>query len=107
MWQMCSFSSSPSSSVSTSLECILLYIYPLLLLINPYKLTQEKDLLCVGELGSGAVIEWKCHRNCCRRAERESGSIFPLNVFHSFHSKLPNRSIFQEESVVMTSHGCL
>lgn len=45
------------SFLSTALECVLFYIYSLLLLSNPYKLIQEKDLLCMGEVKSGAFIE--------------------------------------------------
>lgn len=45
------------SSLSTALECVLFYIYSPLLLINPYKLTQKKDLLRMGEVESEAFIE--------------------------------------------------
>lgn len=72
-------------SLSTVPECFLLDTYSLLLLINPYKLAQEKDLF-MREEKSGAFIEWKCHRNGCRLAEEERDSVLPPNLFHSFET---------------------
>lgn len=44
---------------STVLECVLFYIYSHFLLINPYKCTQEKDVLRKGKVKNGAFIESK------------------------------------------------
>lgn len=41
------------------LECVLFYIYSHFLLINPYKCTQEKDVLRKGKVKNGAFIESK------------------------------------------------
>lgn len=40
-------------------ECVLFYIYSHFLLTNPYKCTQEKDVLCKGKVKNGAFIESK------------------------------------------------
>lgn len=92
--------------LNTVLECVCIYF--LFLLINPYKRTQEKDLLCTREVQSGAIIECKCHRNCSRLPERNQTLSCLSTYFKAFrpsHSKSTNKSIFQVRSgVVMTSH---
>lgn len=44
-------------SLSKRWNVFLFYIFSLLLLINPYKLTQERGLLRPGEVKSGVFIE--------------------------------------------------
>lgn len=95
------------SFLSTALGCVLFYIYSLLLVINPYKLTQEKDLLCMREvkvesLLSENVIEIVADQQ--RKNQALSCLSTYFIAFRPFHSKSTNKSIFQVGSgAVMTS----
>lgn len=96
------------SFLSTALECVLFYIYSLLLPINPYKLTQEKDLLCMGEV----KVELLLSENVIEIVADYQRKIQLLHflstsfiAFRPFPSKSTNKSIFQVgSSFVMTSH---
>lgn len=84
--------------LSLVLECVLFYIYSHFLLINPYKCTQEKDVLRKGKVKNGTFIESKISQKHSRansernRCSRISSYFMALRPFHS---KSTNSSIFQ------------
>lgn len=69
----------PPPPPSTVLECVLFYIYSHFLLINPYKCTQEKDVLRKGKVKNGAFIESKIPQ------EQSDGERNRCSYFISFH----------------------
>lgn len=88
VWQLC-------VALSVSLLSLSLYkagmspVLHLFLLprINPCKLTQGKELFCMGEVKSEAFIECKCHRNCSRLAKTicvKRGSALSFKLFQSY-----------------------
>lgn len=84
--------------LSLVLECVLFYIYSHFLLINPYKCTQEKDVLRKRKVKNGTFIESKISQKHSRansernRCSRISSYFMALRPFHS---KSTNSSIFQ------------
>lgn len=79
-------------------ECVLFYIYSHFLLSNPYKCTQEKDVLRKGKVKNGAFIESKIsqkHSPSNSKGTRLSRVSSYFTAFRPFHSKSTNTSIFQ------------
>lgn len=79
-------------------ECVLFYIYSHFLHTNPYKCTQEKDVLRKGKVKNGAFIESKIsqkHSPSNSKGTRRSRISSYFTAFRLFHSKSTNTSIFQ------------
>lgn len=79
-------------------ECVLFYIYSHFLLSNPYKCTQEIDVLRKGKVKNGAFIESKIsqkHSPSNSKGTRHSRVSSFFTAFRPFHSKSTNTSIFQ------------
>lgn len=79
-------------------EYVLFYTYSHFLLTNPYKCTQEKDVLCKGKMKNGAFIESKIsqkHSPSNSKGTRRSRISSYFTAFRPFHSKSTNTSIFQ------------
>lgn len=88
----------PPPPPSTMLECVLFYIYPRFLLINPYKCTQEKDVLRKGKVKNGVFIESKISQKRSlsnSKGIRHSRISSYFTAFRPFHSKSTNTSILQ------------
>lgn len=100
--QLCASLHPPPSTV---LECVLFYIYSHFLLINPYKCTQEKDVLRKGKVKNGAFIESKISQEQSpSNSERNRCSCISSHfmAFRPFHSKSTNPSIFQVRCGLVT-----
>lgn len=79
-------------------ERVLFYIYSHSLLTNPYKCTQEKDVLRKGKVKNGAFIESKIsqqHSLPNSKGTRCSRISSYFTAFRPFRSKSTKTSIFQ------------
>lgn len=69
-------------SLAMLVECVLFYIYSHFLLTNPYKCTQEKDVLRKGKVKNGALIESKISQK--HSPSNSKGTKRSLILFHGF-----------------------